>query len=39
MPITLKFSEKLREKKALQNWFYKASIIVIWKTDKDKTRK
>ena len=39
MPILLKFFQKIAEEGTLPNIFYKASIILIPKPDKDNTKK
>ena len=39
MPIVLKLLQQIEEKKILPNLFYKVSITLIPKTDKDDTRK
>ena len=39
MPILLKFFQKIAEEGTLPNIFYKATIILIPKPDKDNTKK
>lgn len=37
MPVPLKFFQKIEEVGTLPNWFYKASITLISKSDRDAT--